>query len=57
MGLEGYGLAEGCRADLVLVDVKAVSEAITLRPPRRLVLSDGQIVARNGETEATWQSA
>lgn len=57
MGLEGYGLAEGCRADLVLVDVEAVSEAITLRPPRRLVLSGGQIVARNGETEATWQSA
>jgi cytosine/adenosine deaminase-related metal-dependent hydrolase len=57
MGLEGYGLSEGCRADLVLVDVEAVSEAITLRPPRRLVLSGGQIVARSGETEAAWQAA
>lgn len=57
MGLEGYGLTEGSRADLVLVDVEAVSEAITLRPPRRLVISGGQIVARDGVTEATWQTA
>jgi cytosine/adenosine deaminase-related metal-dependent hydrolase len=57
MGLEAYGLTEGSRADLVLVDVEALSEAITLRPPRRLVLSGGQIVARDGETVAAWETA
>ena len=57
MGLKDYGLTEGSRADLVLVDVEALPEAITLRPPRRLVISGGQIVARNGETVSAWQTA
>lgn len=48
MGLDGYGLVEGGRADLVLVDVEALSEAVTLRPPRRLVVSKGRVVARDG---------
>jgi len=41
----------------VLADVEALSEAITLRPPRRLVVSGGQIVARDGVTEAAWHAA
>ncbi|ASM71335.1 MULTISPECIES: amidohydrolase family protein [Roseobacteraceae] len=57
MGLEGYGLEAGCRADLVLVGVEALSEAVTQRPQRRLVVSGGQIVARDGETLDPWQTA
>ncbi|MBM1815052.1 amidohydrolase family protein [Pseudosulfitobacter pseudonitzschiae] len=57
MELDGYGLEVGCRADLVLVEVPALSEAVTQRPARRLVISGGQIVARDGETLGPWQSA
>ncbi|MCX7565963.1 amidohydrolase family protein [Sulfitobacter sp. F26169L] len=57
MGLKDYGLEVGNRADLVLVDVGALSEAVTLRPARRLVISAGQIVARNGQTVSKWQAA
>lgn len=57
MELDGYGLEVGCRADLVLVEVPALSEAVTQRPPRRLVISGGQIVARDGATLGPWQSA
>ena len=57
MGLNAYGLDVGSRADLVLVNVEALSEAVTLRPDRRLVISGGQVVARAGETLAAWQSA
>ena len=43
-----YGLEEGCRADLVLLDAAGVAEAVALAPPRRLVVANGQIVARDG---------
>lgn len=50
-----YGLAPGCRADLVLVDAANVQEAVVARPERRLVVARGKIVARQGslETSAT----
>lgn len=57
MELDDYGLEVGCRADLVLVEVPALSEAVTQRPARRLVISGGQIVARGGEPLGPWQSA
>jgi cytosine/adenosine deaminase-related metal-dependent hydrolase len=50
MGLEGYGLTEGSAADLVLVDAEAVAHAVVAHPPRRLVLKDGAVVARDGQT-------
>ena len=42
-----YGLAPGCRADLVLVDAQTVAQAVVERPARRLVVSGGRVVARH----------
>jgi cytosine/creatinine deaminase len=47
LGLEGYGLAPGCRADLVLLQARDPVEAIRLRATRLLVLKAGQVVARS----------
>ena len=47
-GFEAYGLAPGCRADLVLVDAQTVAQAVVSRPVRRLVVAGGRIVARDG---------
>jgi cytosine deaminase len=47
-GFEGYGLAPGARADLVLVEARSLAEAVVVRPPRRLVVSGGRIVVRDG---------
>lgn len=47
-GFKGYGLEPGARADLVLVDARSLAEAVVARPPRRLVVSGGRIVARDG---------
>jgi cytosine deaminase len=44
-----YGLEPGCNASFVLVDGETHVEAIIERPPRRLVVSNGLIVARDGE--------
>ncbi|MFD4839756.1 amidohydrolase family protein [Achromobacter sp. NPDC058515] len=48
-GFADYGLAPGARADLVLVDASCVAEAVVKRAPRRLVVSGGVVVARNGQ--------
>lgn len=45
LGLEGYGLAPGCHADLVILDADDPVEAIRLRAARRLVLRRGRVVA------------
>jgi len=45
LGLEGYGLAPGCHADLVILDAGSTVEAIRLRAARRLVLRRGRVVA------------
>jgi len=45
LGLEGYGLAPGCHADLVILDAGSAVEAIRLRAARRLVLRRGQVLA------------
>jgi cytosine deaminase len=47
LGLEGYGVAPGCRADLVLLDAASPVEAIRLRAARRLVLRGGAVVAES----------
>ena len=46
--LTDYGLAEGCWADLVTVDAETPAEAVAARPPRRLVIRRGRVVARDG---------
>jgi cytosine deaminase len=45
--LEGYGTAVGDRADLVVLGVPSVREALRLLPPRKYVLRAGEIVAGN----------
>lgn len=47
-GFDGYGLAVGRRAEMVLVTAETVAEAVVARPPRRLVVAGGRIVARDG---------
>jgi cytosine deaminase len=47
-GFAAYGMAPGCRADLVLVQAETTAEAIVSAPPRTLVIAGGRIVARNG---------
>ena len=44
--LDGYGIAPGQRADLVVIDAPSVHEALRTQPPRRHVIKDGQEVAR-----------
>jgi len=47
LGLDGYGLAPGCHADLVLLDAASPVEAIRLRAARRLVMRRGKIVSES----------
>ncbi|HEY0492288.1 MAG TPA: cytosine deaminase [Candidatus Dormibacteraeota bacterium] len=47
LGLTDYGLAVGCRADLVLFDAQSEMDAIRRIAPRRLVLKAGRVVARS----------
>ncbi|KQX53550.1 MULTISPECIES: amidohydrolase [unclassified Streptomyces] len=44
LGLDGHGLAPGCRADLVAVAAGSVAEAVACHPRRLLVLHAGRIV-------------
>ncbi len=46
LGLERYGLAPGCHADLVLLDAADPIEAIRLKATRLLVVRRGRMVAR-----------
>ena len=48
LGLEGYGLEVGCRANLVVVPGETLGEIVAMRPPRALVVSGGRVVARDG---------
>jgi cytosine/creatinine deaminase len=47
IGLDGYGLAEGCRADLVVLDAADAAQAITEQVEKLYVIKGGRIVARN----------
>ncbi len=52
LGLEGYGLEPGCRADLVLLEARDPIEAIRLQAARLLVLRGGRVVARGSSRRA-----
>ncbi|KQQ33592.1 cytosine deaminase [Duganella sp. Leaf126] len=53
LGLDGYGVAVGCHADLVLLDAADPVEAIRLRAARRLVMRRGVIVAESPPAHAS----
>ena len=46
--LEGYGLAEGCRADLAVLDAPTAREAVVSGAQRLAVFKAGRLVARDG---------
>ena len=48
LGLENYGLNPGCVGDAVLVESECIAEAVVTRPPRKLVVKAGKVVARDG---------
>jgi len=45
LGLQGHGVAPGCKADLVWLDAGDPVEAIRLRAARRMVLRRGQVIS------------
>ncbi|WP_369823007.1 amidohydrolase family protein [Rhizobacter sp. OV335] len=53
LGLDGYGLAVGARADFVLLQARDPVEAIRLRAARLAVVRGGQVVARTPAATAT----
>jgi cytosine deaminase len=53
LGLEGYGIAPGCKADFVLLDAAGPVEAIRLRAARRAVVRRGVVVAEAPRARAT----
>ncbi|EHR73489.1 cytosine deaminase-like metal-dependent hydrolase [Burkholderiales bacterium JOSHI_001] len=55
LGLHGYGLAPGCRADFVLLQARSPVEALRLRAQRLLVVRGGQVLARSPRQEAALQ--
>jgi cytosine deaminase len=52
LGLQGYGLAPGCRADFVLLQARSPAEAIRLRAPRLAVVRGGEVIARSPQATA-----
>ena len=48
MGLEGYGVKPGGRADLVLVKARNAAECVAGHPAERMVIRGGTLIAKNG---------
>jgi len=52
LGLQGYGLEPGCRADFVLLQAGSPAEAIRLRAQRLLVVRGGTVISRMAPASA-----
>jgi cytosine deaminase len=50
IGVADYGLAEGCRADLVVLDARDPAQAISEQAEKLFVIKGGRVVARNTRT-------
>ena len=48
LGIGDYGVTEGAAANLFTIAGCCVPEAVAAHPPRKLVLFDGKVVARDG---------
>jgi cytosine deaminase len=48
LGREPVRIEPGFPADFFLIDAASIGEAVASRPPRRLVLKNGKVVARHG---------
>lgn len=53
LGLEGYGIAKGDRADFVLLEARDPVEAIRLRATRLAVVRAGRVIAECAPSRAT----
>ena len=53
LGLEGYGIAPGCYADLVILQAADPVEAVRLRAPRLHVIRRGAVIAETAPAAAT----
>lgn len=53
MHLEGYGIAPGCKADMVLLDAHDPVEAIRLRATRLKVIRRGKVIAETSPRRTT----
>ena len=51
LGLEGYGLEPGCKADLVILQAANPFEALRLKPNRLFVIRNGDVIARTAPKE------
>jgi cytosine deaminase len=52
IALPDYGLAEGCHADLVVLDARDAAQAVIEQAEKLYVVKGGRIVARNTRTSA-----
>jgi cytosine/creatinine deaminase len=52
LGLEGYGVEVGCKADCVVLDARDPIEAIRLRAARTAVIRRGKVVSRSPAVRA-----
>jgi cytosine deaminase len=50
LGLDDYGVAEGCHADLVVLDARNAAQAITEQVEKLYVIKAGRVVARSART-------
>jgi cytosine deaminase len=53
MGLQGYGLEAGCKADFVLLQARDPVEAIRLRATRLKVFKAGRLIAESPASTST----
>ena len=53
MGLDGYGIAKGCAANMVLLQAKDKIEAVRLRANRLAVIRKGRVIARTAPVVTT----
>ena len=53
LGLDGYGIAPGCQADLVLLQAGDPVEALRLRPARLAVIRRGKVIAETPAVSST----
>jgi cytosine/adenosine deaminase-related metal-dependent hydrolase len=53
LGISDHGVRVGAAANLFTIAASCVPEAVAAHPPRKLVLFDGKVVARDGSFLAT----
>jgi cytosine deaminase len=53
--LDGYGLAPGCHADMLVLQARDVLEALRLKPARLTVIRRGKVIAETPKVESHLQ--